>query len=85
MVNKTDYLNLSPQTVMINGFEGMSGLAPKWVRIAPSGTNLGLFQIRIQYIVARIVMSALNFKQIVEGKPFSLCTFFLHYTVEITG
>jgi len=25
---------------------GMVGLAPKWVRLAPNGTNPGLFQIR---------------------------------------
>ena len=25
----------------------MSGLTPKWVRLAPNGTNLGLFQIII--------------------------------------
>ena len=29
---------------------GMVGLAPKWVRLAPNGTNPGLFQIRFQYI-----------------------------------
>ena len=28
----------------------MVGLAPKWVRLVPNGTNLGLFQIRFQYI-----------------------------------
>ena len=27
---------------------GMVGLAPKWVRLAPNGTNPGLFQIRFQ-------------------------------------
>ena len=29
---------------------GMVGLAPKWVRLAPNGTNPGLFQIRFQCI-----------------------------------
>ena len=29
---------------------GMVGLAPKWVRLAPNGTNPGLFQIRLQCI-----------------------------------
>ena len=29
---------------------GMVGLAPKWVGLAPNGTNPGLFQIRFQYI-----------------------------------
>ena len=28
----------------------MVGLAPKWVRLDPNGTNPGLFQIRFQYI-----------------------------------
>ena len=28
----------------------MVGLAPKWVRLAPNGTNPGLFQIRFQCI-----------------------------------
>ena len=28
---------------------GMVGLAPKWVILAPNGTNPGLFQIRFQY------------------------------------
>ena len=32
---------------------GMVGLAPKWVRLAPNGTNPGLFQIRFQYILAQ--------------------------------
>ena len=29
---------------------GMVALAPKWVRLAPNGTNPGLFQIRFQCI-----------------------------------
>ena len=29
---------------------GTVGLAPKWVRLAPNGTNPGLFQIRFQCI-----------------------------------
>ena len=29
---------------------GVGGLAPKWVRLAPNGTNPGLFQIRFQCI-----------------------------------
>ena len=29
------------------------GLAPKWLRLAPNGTNLGLFQITFQYILVR--------------------------------
>ena len=29
---------------------GMSDLGAKWVRLAPNGTNPGLFQIRFQYI-----------------------------------
>ena len=29
---------------------GMVDLAQKWVRLAPNGTNPGLFQIRFQYI-----------------------------------
>ena len=28
----------------------MVGLAPKWVRLAPNGTNPGLFQIKFQCI-----------------------------------
>ena len=32
---------------------GMVGLASKWVRFAPNGTNSGLFQIRFQYIWLR--------------------------------
>ena len=32
---------------------GMSDLAPKWVRLAPNGTNLVLFQIKFQYNLAR--------------------------------
>ena len=32
---------------------GMVGLAPKWVRLAPNGTNPGLFQIRFQCIWRR--------------------------------
>ena len=27
---------------------GMGGLDPKWIRLAPNGTNPGLFQIRFQ-------------------------------------
>ena len=30
--------------------EGMVVLAPKWVRLAPNGTNPGFFQIRFQCI-----------------------------------
>ena len=32
---------------------GMVGLPPKWVRLAPTETNTGLFQIRFQYIFAQ--------------------------------
>ena len=32
---------------------GMLGLAPKWVRWAPNGTNPGLFQIRFQFSAGR--------------------------------
>ena len=32
----------------LNVNEGMVGLAPKWVRLAPTGTNPGLFQITFQ-------------------------------------
>ena len=32
------------------GLSGMVGLVPKWVRLAPNGTNPGLFQIRFQCI-----------------------------------
>ena len=36
---------------VVGGFAaGMVGLAPKWVRLAPNGTNPGLFQIRFQCI-----------------------------------
>ena len=44
--------SITRQTVHLDGhFEaGMVGLAPKWVRLAPNGTNPGLFQIRFQYI-----------------------------------
>ena len=31
----------------------VAGLTQKWVRLAPNGTNPGLFQIRFQYILAR--------------------------------
>ena len=30
----------------------MSGLTPKWVRLAPNTTNIGLFKIIFQYIFA---------------------------------
>ena len=33
------------------GKAGMLGLAPKWFRLAPNGTNPWLFQIRFQYII----------------------------------
>ena len=48
--------NLTPVPA-VNGSDqadvrsGMVGLAPKWVRLAPNGTNPGLFQIRFQCIV----------------------------------
>ena len=32
---------------------GWSNLGTKWARLAPNATHLGLFQIRIQYILAR--------------------------------
>ena len=31
---------------------GWPDLEPKWARLAPSGTYLGLFQVRIKYILA---------------------------------
>ena len=31
---------------------GVPGLASNWVRLAPNGTNLGLFQIKFQYNLA---------------------------------
>ena len=37
----------------VGQIQGMSGLALKWVRLDQNGTNLGLFQIRIQYSLAR--------------------------------
>ena len=35
------------------GKPGVVGLAPNWVRLAPNGTNPGLFQIRFQCIWRR--------------------------------
>ena len=32
---------------------GWLDLEPKWARLAPNGTYLGLFQVRIKYILAR--------------------------------
>ena len=32
---------------------GMSDLGQKWARVVQNGTNLGLFQIRFQYILAQ--------------------------------
>ena len=32
---------------------GIANLAHKWFRLAPNGTNLGLFQILFQYILAQ--------------------------------
>ena len=40
-----------PLTQILN--TGLVGLAPKWVRLAPNGTNPGLFQIRFQRIWRR--------------------------------
>ena len=37
-------------TVLRTGDTGTVGLAPNWARLAPNGTNPGLFQIRFQYI-----------------------------------
>ena len=43
-VKKGDVTAVSP---------GSPDLDPKWARLAPNGTNLELFQIRFQYILAR--------------------------------
>ena len=37
-------------TAIVTCEAGMVGLIPKWVRLAPNGTNPGLFQIRFQCI-----------------------------------
>ena len=36
---------------------GMSDLGQKWVRLAPNGTNAGLFQIRFQYILPQALFN----------------------------
>ena len=36
--------------VFVYAMPGMVGLALKWVRLAPNGTNPGIFQIRFQCI-----------------------------------
>ena len=41
------------QTSVTSCKAGMVGVAPKWVRLAPNGTNPGLFQIRFQCIWRR--------------------------------
>ena len=41
--NKWIEVNMLPWRYMVSG---IVGLAPKWVRLAPNGTNPGLFQIR---------------------------------------
>ena len=41
---------------------GMLNLAPKGLRLAPSGTNPGLFQIRFQYILARRAIGDMTIK-----------------------
>ena len=33
---------------------GMSGVAPKWVKLAPSETNPGLYQIRFDQILVNL-------------------------------
>ena len=46
-----DVLNSGvPASCNASLFSGMVGLAAKWVRLAPNGINLGLFQIRFQCI-----------------------------------
>ena len=47
---KSGLLELRGRTYMAGRQSGMVGLVPKWVRLAPDGTNPGLFQIRFQYI-----------------------------------
>ena len=40
----------SPEFVQ---FSRIVYFVPKWVRLAPDGTNTGIFQIRFQYILAQ--------------------------------
>ena len=39
----------------------MPGLATKWLRLAPNGTNPGLFQIRFQYILGNLIWKSPGF------------------------
>ena len=46
-------LNLTFHKRKLSCPAGISDLGPKWVRLTPNGTNLELFQIRFQNILAR--------------------------------
>ena len=44
----------------INFIVELPDWGPKWARLTPNGTNPGLFQIRFQYILARVLKSDLK-------------------------
>ena len=47
----------------------VGGSAPKWVRLAPNGTNPGLYQIRFQYIwLPSLVSIQLSLKEICQDE-----------------
>ena len=53
----------------------MIGLAPKWVRLAPNGTNPGIYQIRFQCIWAYWDAESKNldaYEILDEGRPFGI-------------
>ena len=49
--NSVDSFTFTVPRVKVGQSE-VSGLAPEWVRLASNGTNLGLFQIRFQFVLA---------------------------------
>ena len=76
--SRAGIIKVSNMTV-VRFHPGMPGLAPNWVRLEPNYiTNLGLFQIRFQYILSQNVLKY-------NLKKSHFCQNLTYLVVSITG